>query len=204
MPRGRGLILLDVAVLLWAVLWIFIAVRVAQEVRDVGKISDTVARVGAAVADSGKAIEDLGGLPIVGGRIEDAGRPIREAGEQARQSAEQSSESANDLSLLLGIAIALVPSLPLLGVYLPQRLAMSRDRRAIKALVRTGEQRGELAMLLAHRAVVHLPLEALHGVSEHPYEDLRAGRFEALAKAELRRLGLRPPAAPRTEPRATR
>ena len=77
----------------------------------------------------------------------------------------------------------------MLLLYLPDRVAVARDRRAVAAAVRD-ELPPELAELLARRAIVHVPLHRLRLTSEDPQGDLMAGRYEDLARAELRRLGI--------------
>jgi hypothetical protein len=128
-------------------------------------------------------------VPLVGDRIAETAAPVREAGDNARRSALQSRQAAHDLSWLLGVAIALLPTLPVLGLYLPARVALVRDRRAIARAVRDGSDAG-LEETLARRAVVNLPFHRLREVSAAPLDDLARGRHGALARAELRRLGL--------------
>jgi hypothetical protein len=50
---------------------------------------------------------------------------------------------------------------------------------------------------LARRAVENLPYEEIMAVSEQPWEDMKQGRFRALAEAELARLEIQQP-LPRT------
>ena len=47
--------------------------------------------------------------------------------------------------------------------------------------------------VLARRALVHLPYRRLREISDDPIADLRAGRHEALAAAELEWFGLAVP-----------
>ena len=93
------------------------------------------------------------------------------------------------LGAVVGTLIAIVPSVPLLFLYLPGRLAELGDRRRILGRLRDD---GDPAIeeLLATRAVAHLPYRALLEITPDPVEDLRAGRHVPLADAELRRLRL--------------
>ncbi len=92
------------------------------------------------------------------------------------------------LGALVGALIAIVPSLPLLWLYLPGRVAEEDDRRRILGRLRDGDP--AIEELLATRAVVHLPYRQLLAITPDPAEDLRAGRHRQLADAELSRLRL--------------
>lgn len=190
LPGGRGLLISDALVGVWIVFWCVVGVRVGTEVRDLGRLSGSVERVGQAVSDTGAALEELAGLPVVGDQLAAPAGPIREAGDAAQVTAKQSRSAAGDLSLLLGLSIALAPSLPMLLLYLPDRIGVARDRRAVGRAAARGLT-PELARVLAARAAVHLPLEELRKLTDDPYADLAAGRNDALAQAELRRLGIR-------------
>jgi hypothetical protein len=194
LPRGRAVLLVDLLVVAWVVVWVAIAINVAHQVRDIGRITRSVERIGSAVSDTGAQLEKLGNLPLLGDRIADTGKPIRDAGRQAQATARMSRASAHDLSKLLGITISLVPSLPLLLLYVPQRVAMERDRRVVAKALRSGRE-DELQETLAYRAVMHLPLSRLRAVTRTPRADLAARRFDRLAEAELERLGIRVPAS---------
>ncbi len=47
-----------------------------------------------------------------------------------------------------------------------------------------------LESFLAHRAAHHLSYRRLRKVTEEPWSDLEAGRYDALARAELHRMGV--------------
>jgi hypothetical protein len=87
----------------------------------------------------------------------------------------------NDLSVLLGLAVAVIPSLPLLVLYVPLRAARLRE---------AGDD-PQLEELLARRAVQNLPYHRLARVTRTPWRDLADGRYAALAAAEKQRVGIR-------------
>jgi hypothetical protein len=118
---------------------------------------------------------------VVGGVVSEPGGAVAEAGRGAQQVADDARGAGDRLSVLLGLAVALIPTLPVLAVALPPRLRLERDRRAAG---RVSEE------LLARRALVHLPLHELARISADPLGDVAAGRYEALARGERRRLGL--------------
>jgi hypothetical protein len=191
-PRsGARLIrVLDVAAVIWIAGWIVLAVLVGREVRQLRQLSDTVVVAGVAVEDTGDLLGSLQDVPFVGGRVSALAGQVRAAGRSARESGRASRTSTDDLSVLLALAIGLIPTLPLLGLYVPLRLAWTRESRAIRrALVEASNDR-VLDEFLARRAVAALPYQDLRAVSANPYRDLEEGRFDALARLELERLGL--------------
>jgi hypothetical protein len=193
-PRaGARLIhVLDVAVLVWVAGWIVLALFVGREVRDLRELSDTVVLAGVAVEDTGGLLESLGNVPFIGGQVGDVASQVREAGASARVSGAEARDSTDDLSVLLGLSIGLIPTLPLLGLYAPLRLAWTRESRSIRGALAASPDDPGLRRYLAARAVANLSYEDLAGVSRDPLGDLEAGRHDALAALELERLGIRP------------
>jgi len=190
MPDGRRLLALDVALALWVAVWLILALQVAQEVRGLAELSTTVSRVGTAVEESGRLLSGFENLPFgVGDRLDEPARRIEEAGRSAVSSGNSSRDSVESLSLLLGLALAVIPSLPVFGFYLPLRLGYVRERRALLGTIASARS-GAVEELLARRAVERLSYRRLRQVSAEPWRDLAAGRYRALACAELERFGL--------------
>jgi hypothetical protein len=181
MPRAVR----DAAVALWVVLWIWAGVTVGHEVSRLEALGNTGAQLGNAITDLGRT---LNGVPLIGGQI---GGAVQNAGRDATASAREARDDTRRLAILLGLVVALVPTLPLLLAYLPGRIAVERDRRALRRAL-SGADADAARELLALRAIAHLPLHELRRVSPDPVGDLRAGRHSALAAAELARLELRP------------
>jgi hypothetical protein len=192
-PRSeaRMIHLLDVAVALWVVGWIVLALLVGREVRELRELSDTVVLAGVAVEDTGDLLETLDDVPFIGGQVGDVAEEVREAGASARRSGRESRDSTDDLSVLLALSIGLIPTLPLLGLYAPLRVAWSRDARSVRRALGQRPVDPGLNEYLARRAAAHLSFDELRAVTADPYGDLAAGRFNALADRELERLGLR-------------
>jgi hypothetical protein len=188
---GRTRVLaIDVALGSWAVCWIVLAFLIATEVRGLSDVSRTVSTAGAAVEQSGRLLERLGALPVVGDDLEREAEQVAEAGRQARSSGASSRRSVRRLSVLLGVAIAILPSAPLV-LYLPWRVRLARERRTLRAVIsRRGLEDEALLEILARRAAQRMPYRALLAVSRDPWSDIRAGRHERLAHAELARVGL--------------
>jgi len=193
-PPGPARGALDVALIVWAVAWIWVGVTVALEIRGLARLSDAVGAVGRAVERTGAAIGSLDGLPLVGASTEESARAIREAGNSAVRSARESRDSVDTTSVLLGISLATIPSVPVLLLYLPQRLSLARERRELQRALARGPHGDEaLETLLARRALYTVPYHRLRAVSDSPERDFEEGRHAELAAAELWRLGVRAP-----------
>jgi hypothetical protein len=184
--RSRGLspaaqLALDAALALWTIAWVWMGFAVAHEVRGIADLSDTVGSVGRAVTSVGEALR---GLPLVGDELGPPAAELDRAGRDAVTSAVSARASARRVGTLLGVSIALIPTLPLMAIYVPGRVAAAHDRRSLRRTVATGRSPA-LDELLARRALVHLPYHQLREVSRDPLADVRAGRHSALADAEL-------------------
>lgn len=194
----RGLVLplspgkrrvLDVVVAAWTVAWVVIGFRVGVEVRGLSDLSETITRSGVAISESAEALGAIVDVPLVGDRVDDAAERVREAGESAQASGDSSEQSVRNLSVLLALAIAVIPALPVIGFYLPLRLAIVREARTVRRALARGEA-DHILELLAGRAAHTLPYRRLRQVTADPLDDLRARRYGRLAAAELERLGL--------------
>jgi hypothetical protein len=195
LPGGRWLLALDLALLLWTLAWIAAAIAIAAEVQDLGELSDTVGTVGAAAEASGAALGLLSDLPVVGeaigGALAEPAEQVQAAGQSAQESAASTRQSVDVLSLLLGLAVALIPSASVLGVYLPARIGRVREAQTVEAARRRSGDDPLFHEFLARRAAQNLSFRRLDRVAAEPWRDLAEGNFERLARAELERLGLR-------------
>ena len=189
-PSARLIRVLDLAAVVWVIGWVVLALLIAREVRDLRQLSDTVVVAGAAVEDTGDAVDALRTLPLVGERVANVADEVRAAGRSAQQSGRESRASIDDLSVLLALAIGLVPTLPLLALYAPLRVAWSRDSRAVRRALAAGDVDPVLLELLARRALLSRSYGEIRAVSDDPVRDIEEGRVRLLAELELRRLGI--------------
>jgi hypothetical protein len=86
-------------------------------VQTLKQVSGTVVTSGRAVKQTGDALQGLGAIPFVGGDVARVGRQVSTAGVSAQRSGRQSREAVQSLSNLLGISIALIPSVPMLALF---------------------------------------------------------------------------------------
>jgi hypothetical protein len=181
---------MDLGLLAWAAGWIAVGVAIAIEVRGLAELSGTVGTVGGAVEASGAALGMLRDLPLVGGAFAAPAEGIQEAGRSARASGLESRQSIDALSTLLGLAVALIPSVPLVAAYLPARLARRNEARAVGHAYHQSGKDPAFTEFLARRAAQNLSYRRLSQASSEPWRDLAEGRFDGLAQAELERLGI--------------
>ena len=183
---------LNVALAIWAAFWIALAAYTAYEVAALRTLSHTVVKAGAATESTGHALAAVGHLPFVGGQISDLAAQAVAAGASARASGASTADTIDRLAGLLGLAIALIPTVPLLGLDVPLRLSWRRDRNAVRRAIAQWDGEPGLEAFLAQRALAHLPFEQLRDLG---YDGTPGSPSNAeLAVAELRRLGLDGPA----------
>jgi len=180
----------DVILSVWVVMWSAIALVIAFEIHDLTRISDTLVDSSEVLEETGVVLTSLRDVPVVGDRVEDVEREIIEAARSARSSGDASRNNITRLSVLLGLAIAFLPTVPVVGLYVPLRVSWDRDVRAVlKALQESGDD-PTFREILARRAAERLPFHQLVEVSSDPWRDLERGHYDALSRAELRRLGI--------------
>ena len=181
---------LDLLVVVWVVAWLLLGLRVHDEVEGLTELSTTISRAGGAVEQTGRALGDLD-IPFVGDRIDRTAGEATAVGRETRISGRTARDSIADLSTLLGLSVALIPSSAILLVYLPMRVARVRERRALRRLLARFGGDPALERLLAHRALQTMSYRRLQEtVGDRPWVDLAEGRYAELAAAERRRLSL--------------
>jgi hypothetical protein len=179
---------LNAAVAVWAAFWVAIAAYTAYEIAALQALSRTVVKAGAATESTGHALVAVSHVPFVGGQIAHLAAQAIAAGASARASGASAGTTIDQLAVLLGIAIALIPTVPLLALYLPLRLSWRRDRRAVRGAVAQWDGEPGLEAFLARRAIAHLSFQELRALGYDGAEDTALN--PELAAAELRRLGL--------------
>jgi hypothetical protein len=187
----------DVATWAWVALWSVVAFRVHTAIAGYAEAGHALERGGAAIRDAGVQVgSSLDGVPLIG-----AG-----AGELARRAFGGASEpfvfvggEFVDLITLIARVLALlilaVALIPWLSRYLPWRAARLAELRSATTAIRrrpSGVTLESIDRLLASRALHRLSWAELLDHSRDPLGEFAAGRYKALAKAELESVGLRP------------
>jgi hypothetical protein len=111
-------------VVIWAAAWIAIGIWARHDVQSLRELGTTVVKSGTAVKQTGDALQGLRSIPFIGHDVADIGQQVAAAGIDARRSGRSSRAAVNKLATLIGVAIAIVPTVPMLALYLlAQRLA---------------------------------------------------------------------------------
>ncbi len=180
-PRRRAFA--DALVVTWVIVWALAGWTAGRALDRVSEVTHSAEGAGAAVVRTGESIRDVD-VPVVGTVFKDAGDQVIDAGRAAQDQARDSGSSVRKASILLGLAIFLVPVVPLLLIYGPARRRRGRDTAALRALLRDHAGDPDLDRLLALRAVAHLPYDRLRALGAPGAAD------RVLADAELAREGL--------------
>ncbi len=185
--------LLDGLVVFWFVLWLVVGGWAGWTIWNLSDLGDTVTASGESIHSAGEALESLGGVPLVGERPLELGRETSATGVDIAERGQVVKSQLRQLSLLLGLAIAFMPTTPVIGLYVPQRLARRRDLRALDQALRSTGSEAEMDRYLAERAIRSMPYAQVHGLVGDPWRAVDEGRARPLADAELARVGLRRP-----------
>jgi hypothetical protein len=185
----RSLVAIDLLVVLWTVAWIVLGVAVGTFVERLGAVGEGLEDAGRAIGRAGEAVGQLSDVPLVGEGFSEVAAEIQGVGQDTVTRGRSVEEDVDRLALLVGMSLALGPTLPILAVWLPPRVSRERERHALRTSLRRGD--GAALAYLANRAVATRRFRELRAVSDDPIADLAAGRHEALATLELDHLALR-------------
>ena len=105
----------------WVTLWLVVGTWVGYEVWQLSDLGATVAESGRALDAAGSGLQSLGGVPVVGDQTSQVGDQVRANADDIVAAAGEAQSGARRLSVLLGLAVALVPSVPVLAVHLALR-----------------------------------------------------------------------------------
>ena len=131
-PSRTVRLLIDVALVGWVVAWVVLGVQVGREVRGLTELSDTVVLAGEAIEQTGDLLEQVGRIPFLGQSVGDLADRIRETGRSAQADARATRGDVEDLSVLLALSIALIPTIPLAAIWLALRLRWRRERLGLR------------------------------------------------------------------------
>lgn len=181
---------LDVAVAVWAAIWLALAIVTALEVRSLRQLSTSLVRSSDVLADTADVLASIQDVPVIGSRVDEVQDSVRAAAESTRSSGLESRNNITDLSVLLGVLIFLIPVLPVGFLYLPLRVSWNREVNAIKEGLAVARDDPRFTAFLAERALHNMGFEKLRDLGIQPWEPVPSERQDELARAELERLGL--------------
>jgi hypothetical protein len=186
----------DLLVLAWVVLWVWLATVVHDKVEALAGPGRQAEDAGSSLARSlGSAADRVGDVPLAGDQLRGPLDDGAGAGRDFAAAARSYQDAVADLARFTALAVAIIPVLLVLVLWLPRRLAWIAAASAAKRLL--GGRHGEPSVdLFALRALVHQPLRALSKVTDDPAQAWRSQDrllLEQLAELELADLGLRAP-----------
>ncbi len=191
-------ILSDLFVLGWVVGWIWAGRTVHDATLALRKPADTLASAGGPLRDNMTGAGDqLGRLPGIG---DDLRRPFLSAaatGNQIISAGRDLGLAVDRLALILGILIAVIPIVIVVGVWLALRIRFVRRATAAQKFI---DADADLD-LFALRAMARQPMHKLAAISDDPagaWRRRERSTVRDLALLELRACGLTPPRGPRT------
>ena len=100
------------AVAAWCALWLVVGAWTGYELWQLGELGGAVAETGRSLGAAGDALEGLGRTPLVGERTEELGAQVKSSSADIVTEAEGAQGSLRQLAVLLGLTVALVPSVP--------------------------------------------------------------------------------------------
>jgi len=194
----RTVLAIDVLLLAWVVVWIWVGVDTAQRVGSLRSLGDGVVSAGGVASDIADAIGGLAHLPVVGSAFDAVANVIGGVGDATADLGASGQRAVDRTAASMGWALALAPTVPFVAIWIPMRVARERERSSIRRWLR--EDDAAPLAYLAHIAVTSRPCRELRAVSADPMGDLEAHRHRALAELQLRRLELDRRSLPHTSP----
>jgi hypothetical protein len=194
--RRRREVAADIATWVWVAFWSVVAFRIHEAIAGYAEAGHALARGGAAIRDAGIQVgSSLDGVPLIGaGAGELARRAFGGASEPFVFVGGEFVDLITLIARVLAILVLAVAIVPWLSRYLPWRAARLAELRSATTAIRRrphGVTRESIDRLLASRAIHRMSWDELLTHSRDPLGEFAAGRYKALAKAELESVGLR-------------
>ncbi|HEY7667161.1 MAG TPA: hypothetical protein VIE12_03455 [Actinomycetota bacterium] len=184
----RTVMAVDMLLLAWVLLWVWVGVETAQRVGSLRSLGDGVVSAGQATTDVADAIGGLADLPVIGSAFDAVASAIGGVGDATTDLGTSGQRAVDRAAALMGWALALAPTVPFLAIWVPFRVIRERERSSIRSAL-AADDAAALAYL-AHAAVTSRPYRELRAVTSDPMADLEGHRYRALAALQLRRLEL--------------
>lgn len=178
----------DGFVLFWVVLWVVVGAWAGVTIWHTADAGDTISSSGRSLVSVGSSLEDLADVPVIGTKPGEIGAEVAGNGQEIIARGQQVRSQLRRLGILLGMAIVGIPVTPVLGVYLPLRLAHRRERERIRREIGRRPDDACFDRYLADRAWANLSYDQI--VEIQGRAEPGSGSDRPLADAELTRLGL--------------
>jgi hypothetical protein len=185
-------LVVDLLFVAWLAMWVLIGLAVhdgTMALAGPGRQTDESASAMAGqLRDAGGRLDDV---PLIGDEVATPFDKAAEASDGIAAAGRDSVRAVEQLALVLGLSIALIPILVVTAFYLPGRLRFIREATAGSRFIDSADDLD----LFALRALTHQPMRVLAKVSEDPAGDWRRrdpAVVARLAELELKDVGLRP------------
>jgi len=186
----RRIVAIDYLVIAWFLFCLLLGIWSATRINRLGSLGDGLISTGNSIASLAEWIGGLGETPLVGAGFGLVADSVADLGESTARSGRESKDEVWRVARLVGILFTLLPTIPVLAFWIPVRVSAERERRSLRDALRAGDP--AVWEYLARQAADDLPFRKLQAISADPWEDIRQGRYEALARVELDRLDLSP------------
>jgi hypothetical protein len=188
LPRYRARQLVrDSLTLLWIGLWVRIGLRIHELVGALAGPGRIVEGAGSDLVRSAEeASRSLADVPVIGGALRVPFEAISGAGRTLHAAGSAQQDVVATLAVWLGVCIAVIPIGYVLLKYVPDRVRWVREATAAERIRLDADD----LRIFALRAVVNRPLWELRAATPDPGKALAGGDYAALARLELRSLGL--------------
>ncbi len=177
-------------VALWVTVWVVVGAVLGYEIWRLDGLAASTVDSGHSLARAGDALGALSSVPLIGDTTGQLGQQVSSTAAGIVSNGLQAYSSIHGISVLMGLSVALIPTLSALAVYVPSRRARRQDMAGIRAALERDGMTPQLEAYLAGRAVMALPAAELLSATDDPQGDLGSGRTGRLAAAELARLGI--------------
>ncbi len=183
----------DVWLVVWTVLWIWIAVKLHDLIMNLAGPGTAIASGATDLATSIDAAgESVSGLPLVGEGLSSPFAAMSSAATAIADAAQAEADAVSKLAFFLPLLLAILAFASFAVFWVPIRLAFIRKANAAQRLVDANEDLD----LFALRALARQPLHVLARIDPDPAGAWRRGDvaiIDALAGLELRAEGLKVP-----------
>lgn len=184
----------DAAAGAWAWLWIWFGIHVHDLVASLAVAGRLLEDAGSDLEGATSSLQDsVVRVPVVGSFLEQRFEGMVGVGASLRRSGASQVETVESLAMWMGVLVALLPVLMVLGIWGTRRLRWIRDATAAAHL------RSDPAnlYLFAFRAVSTRPIWQFRSAADlEAVRRFHDGDYAPMARLELVKLGLREPAAP--------
>jgi hypothetical protein len=124
----RKVLAYDVALVVWTIVWLVAGVLVYRDVNELVGLSEPVVDAAAALEETAQGLRQIDEIPFIGevANLPAIERDVRIAAVSARRSAREAEDNVERLAYLLAAAVAFVPTVPPLALWLSVRRDWSR------------------------------------------------------------------------------